>query len=216
MALRDLRPELRPLYAPGREPSLVDVPELAYLAVDGSGAPAEDAAGPSSEFQQAIGALYPVAYTIRFTLQRELGIRSPVMPLEAVWFAGEGGILDPSIPPSAWRWRALLVVADEVTAEMAERAIAEAGRKRPGAMLDRLRFERWREGPAAQVLHVGPYAQERATVERLLAFVAGRGLAPRGGHHEIYLGDPRLAAPEKLRTVLRQAVEPAAVAARVR
>lgn len=211
MARTAFEQSLRHLYGPPREPVLVEVPELSWLMIDGIGAPDEGAEAPTTEFQQAIGALYPLAYTMKFTLKRELGVTTKVMPLEALWFAGEGGILDPTIPPADWRWRAMMVEPPEVTPELFERARAEVAHKRPGPLLERVRLERWREGAAVQVMHVGPYAAERPTIERLLAFIARSSLVPRGGHHEIYLGDPRLAAPEKLRTVLRQAVEPAAV-----
>lgn len=211
MAGTEFERSLRPLYRPPTEPVLVDVPELAWLMVDGVGAPQEDAEGPTTEFQQAIGALYPLAYTLKFTLKRELGVSPKVMPLEALWFGGDGGVLDPTLDPSEWRWRAMIVQPPEVTPDLFERALAEVLRKRPGPLLERVRLERWREGEAAQVMHIGPYAAERPTIERLLAFIAEHDFVPHGGHHEIYLGDPRQAAPEKLRTILRQAVEPAAV-----
>ena len=70
-----------------------------------------------------------------------------------------------------------------------------------------LRVERWREGPSAQILHVGPYDAEVPTIERLHSAISTAGLHPRGRHHEIYLGDPRRSAPEKLRTIIRHPVE---------
>ena len=86
--------------------------------------------------------------------------------------------------------------------------VAEVRRKKGDSdALSRLRFERWREGRCAQIMHVGPYAEERPTIERLHAFIAAQGLRQRGAHHEIYLGDPRRADPAKLKTVLRQPVE---------
>ena len=76
-------------------------------------------------------------------------------------------------------------------------------------MLDALRFERWAEGPSAQIMHVGPYATEPATIRAPHDAIAEHGSRPRGRHHEIYLGNPRTSAPERLRTILRQSVEPA-------
>ncbi len=208
---RDLKREMRQFYAPRPEPTLVDVPELSFILVEGSGAPDEGADAPTTEFQQAIGALYPVAYTLKFTMRAEIGLNATVMPLEALWHAGEGGLLDATTPPSEWTWRAMIAVPDEVTPELFERCVAEAGRKRPNPMLERVRFERWREGPSVQLMHIGPYSEERPSIERMLAFAREHGFVPRGAHHEIYLGDPRNADPAKLKTVLRQPVEPAPV-----
>jgi hypothetical protein len=86
-------------------------------------------------------------------------------------------------------------------------AVEEFKRKRDSAALTRLRFERFREGRCVQIMHVGPYAQEPATIARLHAFAQDNGYALRGKHHEIYLGDPRRARPEKLKTILRQPIE---------
>ncbi len=201
----DLRTQLKPLFAARREPALVDVPELNYIMVDGVGAPDEGADAPATDFQQAIATLYPVAYTLKFALKRD-GIESKVMPLEALWWTGEGSILAPTLPPAEWAWRALLAVPHEVTQERFDSAVAEVLRKRTPPAIEHLRFERWREGRCAQVLHLGPYSEERPTIERLHAFIAGQGLVPTGAHHEIYMGDPRNAAPEKLKTILRQPV----------
>lgn len=215
MAGTEFELSLRSLYSPPLTAVRIDVPELGWLMVDGAGAPTEDAAAPTTAFQQAIGVLYPLAYTLKFMMKRELGVNPRVMPLEALWDAGEAGILDSSLAPAEWRWRAMIVQPPEVTPERFERARDEVARKRPNALLERVRFERWAEGPCVQILHVGPYAAERPTIEALLAFAAAEGLAPRGPHHEIYLGDPRLAAPERLRTILRQGVQPAGARALV-
>jgi len=205
-AAPDLKKRLAPLLGPPREPVLVDVPELGYLMVDGHGAPTGETGGPTTEFELAIGALYAVVYTLKFRLKRA-GTVVPVLPLEALWFTGEGGAFDMTLPPAEWSWRALIAVSDEVTPPLVEETIAEVRAKKGSSpTLDRLRLERWCEGRAAQVMHIGPYSEERPTIERLHAFIAAQGLQPLGAHHEIYLGDPRRAAPEKLKTILRQPV----------
>jgi hypothetical protein len=113
---------------------------------------------------------------------------------------------------SAWHWTALMWQPDVVTPEQVEHFRLDAERKaaakkepRPG--LARIRFERWREGPSAQILHIGPYDAEAPTIARLHEAIESRGLRLRGRHHEIYLGDPRRTAPERLKTILRQPVE---------
>jgi len=113
-----------------------------------------------------------------------------------------------SVPPERWGWRVLVAVSHDVTPLIFEEAVAEVRRKKGDSeSLGRLHFERWREGRCAQVMHIGPYSEERPTIERLHGFIAEQGLRQRGAHHEIYLGDPRRSDPARLKTVLRQPVE---------
>jgi hypothetical protein len=202
----DLKKMLAPLYRPPRDPILVDVPELGYLMIDGHGAPDEGAQYPTTDFQKAFAALFPVIYTIKFAL-KPAGVVVPLMPLEALWFTNADGSFDMNVPPENWDWRVLMAVSDDVTPAVFADAVAEVRRKKGDSdSLSRLRLERWREGRCAQVMHVGPYSEERPTIERLHAFIAAGGCRPRGAHHEIYLGDPRRGDPAKLKTVLRQPV----------
>ncbi len=205
-AAPDLKKRLASLLAPPREPVLVDVPELGWLIVDGQGPPTGDEGGAPSEFQLAIGALYSVLYTAKFALKRD-GLVVPVLPLEALWFSARGATFDMTSPAAGWSWRALIAVSDDVTPEVVEATVTEV-RAKKGATpaLNRLRHQRWCEGRCAQVMHLGPYSAEAPTIERLHAFVASQGLQLRGDHHEIYLGDPRRAAPERLRTIIRHPV----------
>ena len=205
-ATPDLKKRLAPLFNPPREPILTEVPELGYLMIDGKGAPDEGAEYPTTDFQKAFAALFPAIYTIKFRLKRD-GLIMPIMPLEALWFTGEDEAFDMNVAPEKWGWRVLMIVSDDVTPQVFDDAVAEVRRKKGDSdMLNRLRFERWREGRSAQIMHVGPYSDERPTIEQLHAFIAEQGLRPRGAHHEIYLGDPRRADPAKLKTVLRQPV----------
>ena len=186
---------------------VVDVPELGYLMIDGKGAPDEGAEYPTTDFQQAFAALFPVVYTIKFRLKRD-GLVMPILPLEALWFTGGDGGFDMNVPQEQWGWRAMLAVSDDVTPAVFADAVAEVRTKKGDSpQLERLRFERWREGRCAQVMHIGPYSEEKPTIEGLHAFIAAEGLRMRGSHHEIYLGDPRRADPAKLKTVVRQPVE---------
>jgi hypothetical protein len=108
-----------------------------------------------------------------------------------------------------WHWTLLIVQPDFLTEADFEAARAEARRKKGSPALDRVRLERFEEGLSAQVLHLGPYAAEAPTIERLHRSIAERGYRMAGKHHEIYLSDPRRAAPEKMKTILRQPVAPA-------
>jgi hypothetical protein len=203
----DLKKMLAPLFRPPREPVLVDVPDLGYLMIDGKGAPGEGAEYATTDFQTAFGALFPVLYTMKFRLKRD-GLIMTILPLEALWFNGENEAFDMSVAPEKWGWRVMVAVSDDVTPLVFDEAVAEVRRKKGDSdQLARLRFERWREGRCAQVMHVGPYSEERPTIERLYAFIADQGLRRRGAHHEIYLGDPRRGDPSKLKTALRQPVE---------
>jgi hypothetical protein len=203
----DLKKALKPLFSPPREPVMVDVPELGYLMIDGEGAPEESANEPTTDFQRCFGALFPVVYTIKFRLKRD-GLAMPILPLEALWWTGDDSSFDMNVPPERWHWRVLIAVSDDVTPAVFEEAVAEVRRKKGDSEhLRRLHFERWREGRCAQVMHVGPYSEERPTIEGLHAFIAAQGVRMRGAHHEIYLGDPRRSDPARLKTVLRQPVE---------
>jgi hypothetical protein len=211
MASVDLKKTHKTLFSPPREPVMVDVPELAFLMVDGSG----DPNGPG--FGDAIQALYGASYTLKFQVKKEAPeLDYGVAPLEGLWWV-PGGLSDPRngdvvIDKEKFEWTAMIMQPEVVTGERLERAVAELLRKKGNdapAALARVRLERFAEGRSAQVMHFGPYADEGPTIQRLHEFIAERGCRPHGRHHEIYLGDPRRCAPEKLRTVVRQPVEPA-------
>jgi hypothetical protein len=103
----------------------------------------------------------------------------------------------------------MIAVPDAVTAAEVAAAVEAAARRRPLPAASRLRLERFDEGLAAQIMHIGPYADEAPTIERLHDFAAEQGYELRGRHHEIYLGDPRRTAPERLKTVIRHPLRPA-------
>jgi hypothetical protein len=198
---------------------LVDVPKLCYLAIDGSGGP------DGAEFADAVQALYAISYGARFLLKKAHGEAPKVRPLEALWWVDDpaqqeifegvarGEVEIPRTDREGWRWRAMIMQPDPIGADMIDQAVAQARAKKPPkaspAALDRHRYELWEEGRCAQLLHVGPYAAEGASIARLHEGIAAAGYRPTGRHHEIYLGDPRRSAPERLRTILRHPVTPA-------
>ena len=174
----------------------IEVPELHYLVVDGTGAPAD------SDFADAIAALYAVSYGAHFVAKKLFGDAPKVMPLEALWW-GATSWTDPD--RSSWHWRALIMQPEPIDSDIVAAAV-EGARHKPLPALDLVRFEHWAEGLSAQIMHVGPYSAEGPTIERMHEAIAAAGYQLRGRHHEIYLGDPRRAAPDKLRTILRQPV----------
>jgi hypothetical protein len=198
----DFRKQLKPYFSAKSEPVLIRIPAIKYLYVEGKGDPAK-----GREFQQAISALYTLIYTLKFSLKRASRPREvPVMPLQALWWMAGGRKFSTRAPRSAWRWRAMLAVPGFVTPAMVEKARKEAFARKPLPTLKKLKLERWREGLCAQVLHVGPYAAEMPTIDRLHAFLKDKGYRPKGRHHEIYLSDPGRTAQRKLKTIIRQPV----------
>lgn len=194
----DLRQQYKAVYAPSaKEVSLVTPPNLPFLMLDGQGNP-----NVSEQFQAAVQAMYNVSYTLKFMVKKELGVDYPVMPLEGLWWTEGGDLLLQD--KSAWLWTLMIAHPEVATAEMAARAMAEVVHKKGIAAAEALRYEWFEEGLAAQILHVGPYSAESPTIAKLHAFLQTHGYRPQGRHHEIYLGDPRRAAPDKLKTILRQ------------
>jgi hypothetical protein len=198
----DLKKTLKPLYSASAKPVLVDVPEITFLMVDGAGDP-----NTSPDFLEAMGALYGAAYTLKFMLKKrpEDPLDFAVMPPEGLWWC-EGRSDFCMEDKGKWLWTLMIALPDVVTPDHFAEACRQLRAKKNPPGLDRLRLERFHEGLCAQVMHVGPYADEPATIALLHAFIAEQGHSPRGKHHEIYFSDPRRCAPEKMKTILRQPV----------
>jgi hypothetical protein len=186
------------LYRATRTPALVRVPALAFLCVDGHGDP-----NTSPRYADAIQALYSVSYAAKFALKKASGLNVKVSPLEGLWWADDLSAFL-TADKSAWDWTLMIRQPDPVTADLIDRLAADVDAKRELPTVRDLRLVTFEEGTTAQVLHVGPYAAEGPTIERLHAYIRDQGFVLDGRHHEIYLGDPRRAAPEKLRTIIRQ------------
>ncbi len=201
----DLRKQFKHLYFPPKNKIVtVDVPSFKFLMIDGCGNP-----NTSQEFQEAIGAMYSVAYTLKFMfkLKRKPAVDFPVMALEGLWWA-EGieqfSIAELNRRKDEWKWTLMIMQPDIVTSERVAEAIDEAGRKKNPPALDKVRLESFHEGLCAQLLHIGSYSAEQPNIDRLHNFIREGGHALSGRHHEIYMGDPRRVKPERLKTVLRQ------------
>ncbi len=179
----------------------VDVPEFGFAVVTGSGAP------EGSQFAEALQALYSVSYGAHFLLKKQRGQAPKVMPLEALWWVDDPDQATMAdTDRDAWHWQAMIMQPDPLDADLVAAAVAQARAKKPSAGLERVRYVRWAEGRCAQLLHVGPYADEGPLIERLHRDITAAGYQACGRHHEIYLGDPRRSAPQNLRTILRQPV----------
>ena len=183
----------------------LDVAPIRAVMIDG-----EDPVGETS-FAARMAGLYATAYGLRFALKKR-GVERRVGMLEGLYWTIDGSTdLDEILGPDreTWRWTLLISLPLEATDDELATALAAGREKLAAEYAPDLRIATFDEGSVAQVLHLGPYAEERPTIERLHAAIVAAGLRPRGRHHELYLGDPRRSAPERLRTLVRQPVEPA-------
>lgn len=183
---------------------VVEVPALRYLMVDGHGDP-----NTSADYADAVAALYGVSYRIKFLSKSELDRDYVVMPLEGLWWSDDMETFTTSRDKSRWSWTMMILVPewiDEADVERARRSVADKGGT---PAVSSLRLAELAEGTCVQTLHVGSYDDEAPVLAEMHdRFIPSRGLRMTGRHHEIYLADPRRSAPERLRTILRQPVEP--------
>jgi len=190
--------QIASLYKAAVSPQIVKVPELTFLMIDGRGDP-----NTAPDYQNAIQTLYGLSYALKFALRRPDGTSYRLSPLEGLWWADDPRAFQ-TADKSAWQWTAMIRQPAVVTADLVNSCAEAVTRKRPLPALDAVRLTSFTEGWAAQVLHVGPYSAEGPTIARLHTFITEHGYRLEGKHHEIYLGDPRRAAPERLRTIIRQ------------
>ncbi len=196
----DLKKTYRPHYTAGDEVDIVDVPVRPYLMIDGEGDPST-----SQAYADAVATLYPLAYALRKAIKEASGTAYTVMPLEGLWWADDMSAFRTG-DRSAWRWTAMICQPGEVSEVPSDEVIREAIDRKglPSGGLERI--ELFGDGPAAQILHVGPYSEEGPIIARLHEFIDSQGLHLVGRHHEIYLSDPRRTEPAKNRTIIRQPV----------
>jgi len=198
----DFKKELKNLYTPSaKEAAIVDVPPMNYLMVDGQGDP-----NISQEYKDAIQALYAASFTLKFMIKKEKATDYGVMGLEGLWWTDDMAEFSME-NKGIWKWTAMIMQPEFVTEELVERVKEQVAKKKTLPAISKMRFETLHEGLSAQIMHVGPYSAEGPTIDKLHKFIQENGYKLRGKHHEIYLGDPRRTAAEKLKTVLRQPME---------
>ena len=201
MAKRDFKKELKHLYQPSaKEFSVVEVPPMNFLMIDGHGDPNDN-----PDFQAGMDALYGMVYTIKFALKPQ-GIEFVVPPSEALWWMDDMSEFSMETK-DRWDWTMMIMQPDEVTPDIVEAARLELARKKNPPALSKLRYEMYAEGLSVQIMYFGAYADESPTITRMHDFIRDNGYQTNGKHHEIYLGDPRRTAPEKLKTVIRQPIK---------
>lgn len=205
----DFKKEYKEFYLPKRKPEIVEVPPMNYIAVRGSGDPNQE----DGAYKQAVGVLYGVAYTLKMSKKSGYQIEGffeyVVPPLEGFWWQeGKTGV--DYADKFGFQWIAMIRLPDFVTRENFAWAVSEAERKKK---LDcsSAEFLTVEEGLCVQIMHLGPYDSEPETVAQMDAYLAEQGyendLSETRRHHEIYLSDPRRAAPEKWKTVIRHPIK---------
>jgi hypothetical protein len=211
MKTLDLKKQFKYLYQPSaKKIEAVQVPNLQFAMIDGTIEKGSEP-GKSPAFAEATQALYSISYTLKFTLKKRKtnAIDYPVMALEGLWGV-EDGKFDITIKDN-WSYTLMIMQPDVVTQEVFEEAREEVRRKKGDSdALNKARLAYFEEGLCVQTMHIGPYATEPATVDRMHEFMQANDLqdnvGPSGKHHEIYMSDPRKAAPDKIKTVLRHPV----------
>lgn len=198
----DFKKTLDMYQAPRGEFRIIDIPTRKYLMIDGHGDP-----NTSAEFAEAIEALYPVAYKLKFASKQDLGRDYVVPPLEGLWWAANMETFTSARDKSQWDWTLMLMVPEWIGTSAVADAVEKVRAKKTPARLHDVRLESLSEGLCVQTLHVGSFDEETAVLERLhTEFIPAQGMSMTGKHHEIYFSDFRKVPPEKQRTILRQPV----------
>ena len=201
----DFKKEFKEFYKPKNKPHIVDVPKMNYIAVRGKGDPNEE----NGEYKQAMGVLYSVAYTLKMSYMTDYKIEGffeyVVPPLEGFWWQEGTDGVDYS-DKSGFFWISMIRLPDFVTEENFRWAV-ETAEKKKKLDCSKAEFLTVEEGLCVQIMHIGSYDYEPKTIEIMERFMEENGyvkdFSESRRHHEIYLSDPRRAAPEKLKTVIR-------------
>lgn len=207
----DFKKEYRDLYQPKTKPSIIEVPPMRFLAVEGAGDPNE----AGGTYQHALELLYGLAYTLKMSYKTDYAIEGfyqyVVPPLEGFWWQpGVAGV--DYANKASFQWVSVLRVPEFVTAADFDWAVGIATKKKK-LDFSPMRLIEVDEGLCVQCMHVGPYDSEPATVDAMHEYAAAQGYVPDFSdtrrHHEIYLSDPRKADPAKMKTVVRHPIRKA-------
>ncbi len=198
----DFKKTLKHLYLPPSNDFVaVEVPAMQFVMIDGKGDP-----NTADAYRDAVQWLYSVSYTLKFASKTTLKRDYTVPPLEGLWWAED---MDTFLTreKDKWSWTMMIMAPDWIDRSMFDEAVEKATAKVGAQPPPSLRLESFEEGLSVQIMHVGSYDDEGPTLARLHGeYLPAHGLTETGHHHEIYIGDPRKSAPEKLKTVLRQPV----------
>jgi hypothetical protein len=212
MKILDLKKELKYLYAPSaKKVEIVKVPCLQFAMIDGAIEKGLEP-GKSPFFAEATQALYSISYTLKFMLKKRKtnAVDYAIMALEGLWWV-EDGVFDITVKDN-WFYTLMILQPSVITKDIFAEGLEQVRKKKgESSALARVQLTEYEEGLCMQTMHIGPYATEPATIERMRDFALENSyrdrVGPNGKHHEIYLGDPRKADPAKLKTVLRHPLE---------
>ena len=202
----DYKKEHKELYMPKQKPMIVDVPAISFLMINGKGDPNDDA------YANAVSALYAMSYTIKMSKNGEHKPKDyfeyVVPPLEGLWWTNGPFEL---FERKDWLWTSMIRQPEFVTQDIVEWALETCKKKKPEIDFTSIRLESFTEGLCVQIMHLGPYAEEPASIEKMHALIKEEGYTDVTSdirkHHEIYLSDPRKTEPTKLKTVVRHPIE---------
>lgn len=204
----DYKKQFKELYQPPTKPTIIDVPEMIFFAVNGTGDP-----NTSPDYKEAMEILYGLSFTVKMSkmngTQPEGYFDYVVAPLEGLW--RQEGIcgIDFSRKDS-FIWTSMIRQPEFVTDAVFESAKAALSKKKPHLDLSKARLMRFTEGLCVQIMHKGIYDDEPESVEKMHRFAEENGYAEDFSesrlHHEIYLSDPRKCVPERLKTVIRHPI----------
>jgi len=207
----DYKKEYKDLYLPGEKPSIVDVPEITFIMVDGKGNP-----NTCEEYKNALEVLYGLSYSVKMSkmsgTQPEGYFEYVIPPLEGLWW-GEDGYFDGTniVDKNKLCWTLMIRQPEFVAPEVFEKAKQALHKKKPELNSATARLAAFTEGLCAQIMHIGSYDNEPATIKVLEQFIVNSGytnnITAARRHHEIYLNDPRKTAPDKLKTVIRHPIK---------
>lgn len=209
----DFKKEYKEFYLPPKEPQIVTVPKMQFVAVRGKGNPNEE----DGEYKAALAVLYAVSYTLKMSKMGDHRIEGyfdyVVPPLEGFWWQVKNGVVVSGFDysdKSSFNWLSVIRLPDFVTQKDFDWAKATAATKK-GLDCSRAELLTLEEGECVQIMHIGSYDDEPATIKLMDDFALANGYAPDFSatrlHHEIYLSDPRKTSPVKLKTVIRHPVK---------
>ncbi len=203
MSKIDFKKTLSHLYNPLKKKfTVVDVPEMQFLMVDGHGDP-----NVVQEYQEAVESLYAVAYKLKFISKKQLDQDYVVPPLEGLWWAKNMDAFTTALDKSQWDWTMMIMTPAWITPPIFGEALSQVEKGKELPSLKKVRLETYHEGLSVQIMHIGSYDDEGPVLAEMHnSFIPQNGYIENGKHHEIYLSDPRRVPPEKLKTVLRQPI----------
>ncbi|NPV57018.1 MAG: hypothetical protein HPY76_10175 [Anaerolineae bacterium] len=199
----DFKKQDKHLYHPGGSNfTLVDVPPMPFVMIDGSGDP-----NTAPAYQSAVSVLYTISYKLKFMSKQESGMDYVVPPLEGLWWVMDMNQFSVE-RKSDWQWTMMIRQPDWITPKIYQQACEQVTHKKSSPDLSGLRMETYHEGLSVQIMHIGPYSAEGSLIHRMhYEYMPANALLPTGKHHEIYLSDPRKSMPTKLKMILRQPVQ---------